>query len=489
MNRRMIALLILVLLLVLGLGGLYLYLTGARTEADRAANPAETGLVHIRTIYTANGVNLTRPVGVGADNDGFYITLRDAQKVIEFDRSGDYVRMWGERGLGVGQLMVPLGVTVDRLSGHVYVTDRSRFRLLAYDMQGSYLWEIPVLNALTPFITEEGVGVTSFGPVVMFDPEGQLLREFGTRGPDEGQFDYPRAAAEFSDGDLAIADTNNTRIQRIEPSGEITATVKWVQGVPPRFQDDPETVFGVPSGICIDDQDRVFVLDGFRHAIQVLDGETGEIIHTFEDLEGNADGLFYLPTGIAYMGDSTFVVTDSYNDRVQIFRLLLPDENNVLARNPWLKWLLLLLLLPLLWLLGKKRTYVTGEAMDLAAGEQRLRLLVGAYGTLRVLPEVHERYKDVVEEDVVIEDYLERLDVETAEEDRELVLAQAAVPTRWRRLLMPRHLVVVIDEPQGERIADAGVKRLMTYDEVKEEFILDDDGGAAEAPTDEAPGA
>lgn len=474
MNRFMVALVVLVLLLVVGLLGLGLYLTGGQDITDGGTGPApEVGLVHVKTIYTAQGENLARPVGVGADeNGGFFVTLRDSQRVIEFDANGDFVRKWGERGLEPGQLLVPLGVAVDRLSNHVYVVDRSRLRLIAYDTEGQYLWERPILNPTNVATIDGGVLVTTFGPLAQLDAEGQVVAEAGSRGPEVGQFDFARAADQLSDGRIVVADTNNTRVQCVNVSGEVTATVDWVQGQPPRHQDDTTTVFGVPSGIAVDDQDRIFVLDGFRHEISVLDPATGEIVYTFDELEGQADGLFYLPTGIAHLGGDRFAISDTFNDRVQIVRLLLPEDNTVLARNPWMRWLLLLLLVPLFFALGRKRVYVTRAAMDRAAEEGKLRLLAGAFRKLYVLPATYDAYKDVSEESVEIGEFLVRADAPDSEETPD-VIASVAKPSVLSRLLIARHRVVARDAEELNELGGSGVKHVITFDEVDRMFALE----------------
>ncbi len=479
MNRRMIVLLVVILLVIAGLVGFAVYLAGGQSVAEDAPVPAEVGIVPVRTIYMAGEVNLIKPVGVGAADDGsFYITLRDSQKVVEFDRDGDFVREWGERGLEAGQLMVPMGVAVDRLAQHVYVADRSRLRLICYDLEGEYLWEIPVLNALNTAVGPEGPVATTFGPIVFLDSEGQLIREVGTRGPEPGQFDFPRAITPIGENDYVLADTNNSRVQRIGASGEITATVVWTYGQPPRFQDDPDTLFGVPSGITVDDEDRVFVLDGFRHRIVTLDGESGEVIWEFEELEGESDGKFYLPTGIAHLYDDYFAVTDTYNDRVQIVRLLLPGENTLINRNPWLRWLLLLLLLPLLWLFGRKRAYATEESLARAVAEGNARLLPAVYKKVRVLPEAFERFKDVTEEDVRLGDYLERIEPAAIEPDgdtaptAEEVLAATMRPSLGARLLFQRRIVVCENQEQAGRLDEYGVKRIVSYEELAAEYSL-----------------
>ncbi|MCX8007217.1 MAG: hypothetical protein N3B11_03770 [Coriobacteriia bacterium] len=477
MNRRLVIVIAVLLLVLLGLGTLYVYLAGGRPETagEGKAKPAsQTGVVHVRTIYMANGQNLYRPVGIGADERGnFFVTLKDAQKVIEFDRAGDFVRMWGERGLQAGQLMAPLGVAVDRLAGHVYVTDRMRLRLIAYDSQGRYLWEVPVLNALAPVVTKDGVAVLSFGPIALFDTEGQVVKEVGSRGYLPGMVDYPRAAAALPDGSLVVADSNNCRVQRLKLEGEATATALWVLGTPPRFQDDPTTMFGVPSGVAVDERGRAFVLDGFRHTITVIDTGKGTVIHTFKDLEGQADGLFRLPTGIAYLGDRTFAITDTYNDRVQIVRLLLPEENTVVARAPWIQWLLLpLLLLPLLWLVFRRRSYATTEALDAAAAHEQLRLVAGALKRVGVLPEAYERFADFVEHEVRIGDFLVRVDADTEGEDRLAALVEASKPRVRALSTVGRRMLLVSDDVQAAAARERGAKRVVTLADLAERYRI-----------------
>lgn len=489
-SKVVLIVLIILLLIVLGLGGLFLWLTGGDEDvAEDSPRGEPTGLVHVRSIYFGDEENIYKPVGIGADDEGnFLVTLRDSQRVMEFDRGGDWVRSFGSKGLAVGQLMAPTGVAVDRLAAHVYVTDRSRLRLICYSLEGEYLWEVPVLNPVAPAVVEEGVLVTTFGPLALFSDQGEVVREVGTRGHDEGQFDYPRAADAVG-AEVIVADTNNTRVQRVKLSGETTAATVWVDGQPPRYQDDPDTQYGLPSGVAVDGEGRAFVLDGFRHQIVVVDTESGKRIHTFDELEGDSDGHFKLPTGIAHLGGDYFAITDTYNDRVQIVRLLMPGEDNVVARNPWLLWLIPPALLALLALfLGKKRYYVTRETLELAEKDGNLRLLAGVARKLHVLPEVADRFSDVVEGDIAIREYLVPLESSVDAEDEERALVAASKPDAAGRLLLPRIRVIAADDPQATRVSEMGAKPVL-YTELASAYTIADgksisSGGPAAEETD-----
>ena len=261
------------------------------------------------------------------------------------------------------------------------------------------------------------------------------------------------------EGNVYVADTNNTRVQRVQRTGDVTATVDWVLGEPPRFQDDPDTRFVVPSGITVDDNGRVVVLDGFNHSITLIDKETGEEIYEFPERQGPTDGTFQLPTAISHISGDYFVVTDTFNDRVQIIRLLAPDENNLLARNPWLLWLLPLLLLPLLFFMFKKRYFATEELLARRSTRATLASCLLWHRSYTGLPDVYERFKDVAEEDVVLGEYLEAVEVkpeDAADTSDDALLAQAAKRTLGEKLLFARHRVLCVDEDQGQRMAELG---------------------------------
>ena len=474
-NRTLLIASVVVLIVLLALGGfaLWLFGGGAPSPSDEAPLADDTGIVLVRVVDAFGDERLRTPVGIGADESGrFFVTLRDMPRIVEFDADGDYVRDWGERGLEAGQLVVPLGVAVDRAGGRVYVTDRSRLRLICYDLEGTLRWEVPVLNPLTPAVTDSGVAVSTFGPLALFSADGIVQGEYGTRGELPGQFDYARGIAILEDG-AVIADSNNARVQRVRFSGsETTATVDWVVGRPPLNQEDAGTRFGVPASVTLDDDGLVYVLDGFRGRVEVLDPETGADVHSFQFTSGTAEGQLYLPSGIAHLGGDTFAITDTANDRVQIFRLLLPEEDNPIARSPWLLWLLLVPLGGLLALFGRKRFYVTEETLDRARDDERLRLIVAVLKRAVVLPDTYERYRDVREGDVGIGEYLTPVAGDGSPDGSEAALADAARPSGLDRLLLARHIVVCADDAQCERLAERKV-RVRGYEEIVAEYRLE----------------
>jgi DNA-binding beta-propeller fold protein YncE len=509
-NRRLFVLLGAILLLVLALAGFYLWLNGGQNAAQTAATDepgANSGLIPVKSIYVYGpGKSLQKPVGIGADPQGnFFVTLRDVGKVIEFDRAGNPVREFGTHGLKPGQLLAPMDVAVDRLADHIYVVDRASLRLIAYDGRGTYLWEVPILGPLSVDVAANGdVLVSTFGPMVRFSSEGEVLKQVGSRGRYPGQFDFPRGAViDPQSGDVYVADSNNARVQKVKESGTITATVDWILGRPPLSAQDAKTRFGVPSGVTLDPQGRLIVLDGFRNKIEMINPQTTALISDFGgERRGNSDGQFNMPTQISHLVGDYYAVTDTYNDRVQIIRLLGPNAT-VFASYPWLKWLLLLLLLPLLLLFGRKRTFVTEETLDRAVEDGHVRLLLAVYKKMYVLPEVAAKFEETTEGDVKLGEYLEPVSRKEAQGkgvDKEAAAAAAAElieaemkesglsepeqrlvdimqRTTLQRALLARHLALTADEDQSERFAENDVK-VMPYEHILEDYAIPEDAEA-----------
>ena len=104
---------------------------GRRKEsADEETGPWEQPdppLPHVDGLFR-------QPTDVAWDSEGNtyisdgYINSR----VAKYDRNGDWVKSWGERGTGPGQFRLPHAIAVDR-NDNVYVGDRSNRRIQVFD--------------------------------------------------------------------------------------------------------------------------------------------------------------------------------------------------------------------------------------------------------------------------------------------------------------------------------------------------------------------
>src|SRR2546427_1985734 len=81
-----------------------------------------------------------QPTDVAWDSEGnIYITDGYVNsRVAKYDRNGDWVKSWGEKGTGPGQFRLPHAIGVDR-NNNVYVGDRSNRRIQVFDTEGKLL--------------------------------------------------------------------------------------------------------------------------------------------------------------------------------------------------------------------------------------------------------------------------------------------------------------------------------------------------------------
>jgi sugar lactone lactonase YvrE len=140
----------------------------------------------------------------------------------------------------------------------------------------------------------------------------------GTAGTADGaagvaQFNTPRGVAVASDGTIYVADSNNNRIRRVTPSGDVSTLAGSTQG----FADGAGNgaLFNGAWGIALADDDTLYVADALNHRIRRVSTVDG----TVETVAGNgtpgsldgtgASALFNTPTGITVGADGALYVS------------------------------------------------------------------------------------------------------------------------------------------------------------------------------------
>lgn len=132
---------------------------------------------------------------------------------------------------------------------------------------------------------------------------GGVEATFGRMGLGPGDFTYPRALAIAPDGAVFVVDKSG-RVQRFSASG--TFEVGWKM---------PVTTSGMPVGLSVHPDGRLFVADTHNHRVQVFDRE-GVLLSEFGSI-GHGDGQFSLPTDVAFDRDGFIYVGEYYeNDRI-----------------------------------------------------------------------------------------------------------------------------------------------------------------------------
>ncbi|KAI6660788.1 hypothetical protein LOD99_10236 [Oopsacas minuta] len=124
----------------------------------------------------------------------------------------------GTGGSGEGQFSYPWGVAVDYRTDNIYVADRNN-RVQVFSKDGKFLFlfgadkmNCPVCITIDKervFVSQNGAGC-----LLIFDLKGNFIKQIGTPGSGEGQFNDPRGIAiNVDNGDIYVCDCSNNRIQ------------------------------------------------------------------------------------------------------------------------------------------------------------------------------------------------------------------------------------------------------------------------------------
>lgn len=383
---KLVVIAIVLLLLFVAVGLFYYFLT----RAPEVNEVGEKSRNYLFSIYGFEGDLLRRPssVAVGPNGD-IYVADTGKKRIVVFDKSGNFRSTYGDFGEGPLQVWEPLGIAVAQ-DGRSYVIDKQKKKIVVYDVNHKAVKSIATPEyPLSARVANGSLFVTMESGVVIADLDGNLLTGYIKRGKKAGEFDRPGAVAIGKDGTLYVADSLNYRVQAISSKGK----PMWQYGQPldpAKLKDmttDTGQRFGLPASIAIDDNGYLYVVDGLNSEVAVLDSKGG-FVEKMGDV-GHDDGKFYYPDGIDY-ASGRLVIADKYNDRVEVFSV--PVQAGVAAWTPYAPWALLLLIVPLPFLLlRRKPTYVMSpEFLGVMVDDPKGGLVADALKSVAVTPEVAE---------------------------------------------------------------------------------------------------
>ena len=208
-----------------------------------------------------------------------------------------FVRDWGvEDDSGNSQFQFPFDVTVDTLTGSIFVVDTGNNRVQKFTDHGEFIraWgTLGVLSTGQECIDEDNTGLLLYC-------DGEFLFPFGI-------------SVNPSTGDVYVADTGNNRIQRFTATGDFLGQWGVFGYGPGQFQ--------LPFGVATNHiTQTVYVADTFNHRIEQFTGN-GQFVKQWGS-SGTGSGMFQYPFGISIDSlDGTAIIADTGNNRIQVFRI------------------------------------------------------------------------------------------------------------------------------------------------------------------------
>jgi N-acyl-D-amino-acid deacylase len=259
-----------------------------------------------------SGLRFGEVPGMTIDGSGHVFAFTRAEPpVIELDASGHVLKTWGEQ-----MFVWPHGIRVDR-DGFLWMTDGR-----ARDGIGQQVFKFTRGGQLVMTLGKKGLsgdGPDTFNSptdvavapngdifvsdghvnsrIVKFSKDGAFIKAWGKRGDGPGEFNVPHTIFFDSRGRLLVGDRANRRIQIFDQEG--TFLDQWTQ-------------FGSPSGIFIDGNDTLYVVDyNDKMALFVGSAKDGSIRARSQQVL--AEGVAVDAQGSIYVGET---VTGHLGDTV-----------------------------------------------------------------------------------------------------------------------------------------------------------------------------
>ncbi len=268
--------------------------------------------------------NFLQPTDVAVGKSNLiYVMDGVNSRVKVFDGKGVYKFSFGRKGKQKGNFNDPVGITTDS-AGRVYVADTHNRRIQIFSFDGIFENQIVIPKAENDeppepidIVVNENLKQLYIADNnnhrirVYSNPGYKLLSTLGSEGPGSNQFRYPFLMAAGNNASLYIVDVLNTRVQVWEQD----KAVKTIGG------------FGVdlgqfyrPKGVCVDQNDLVFVSDSVLGVIQtfnpngnfsaVLGTEKGEVLK------------WKTPLGITIDNRQRLYVVEMLPNRVRVYDIL-----------------------------------------------------------------------------------------------------------------------------------------------------------------------
>jgi tripartite motif-containing protein 71 len=269
----------------------------------------------------------TEPRALAASPDGFVYVVDTTGRIQKLTTNGKYVSAWRSPKLRYDQPEGPEGIVV-LPNGNIAFTNTHDSKVLIYSPQGKlirtfgaygtgrgqFLLVTGICADREGFIYAADYG-GEFDRVSKWTQNGRLVASWNGHGDRPRQFRRPCGLAISIEGDLLVADINNHRIQRLNRK-----TGAFISSLGVRGRGAGQLNY--PYGVAVDRVGNIYVVEYGNHRVQKFSAQ-GKFL-AMAGAPGRALGQFANPRGIAVDKDFNVYIADTQNHRVQKLHFAAP---------------------------------------------------------------------------------------------------------------------------------------------------------------------
>jgi len=249
------------------------------------ANTSALNIITTKLLFEMTGSpkkGFDQPTSVALGNNGdIYVMDGVNNRVVRYDNNGKYINEFGSIGTNEGQFMFPIGIRTDD-EGQVYIADSKNGRIQVFTPEGKFKKVIALAKTKDGFLSDPtDIAIdddrnrcyiidNDNHRVLIYSKKGKYIGKFGEMGFLMADFfRYPYRVDIDSKGNYYVLEVINTRVQVFDDSSNFKLTLaEWGLDRGQFFR---------PQGLCIDNEDRVFISDNYTGVIQVLSTENAFI--------------------------------------------------------------------------------------------------------------------------------------------------------------------------------------------------------------------
>ena len=271
-------------------------------------------------VQVIEGLNGPYCIAINSDSE-LIVSEYDSHKISVYTRRGDKKHEFGSEGEGKGEFKHPKGVAVDKSDGCIFVADNDNHRIQKFTRDGHFMelvggpmcgsgpMQFNYPRVLKLYNNKLYVCDSCNNRIQVFDTELNYITSIGDgEGSGPGQFNRPCDVSFDDSSMLHVADRYNDRIQVLDQDG------KYVREYGQRGSDLRQLQW--PAFIHVD-HDYVYVSEHFNHCVSVFT-TSGRFVRTIGRY-GSGPVELDGPRGVVVDTDGFVYVCDFDNNRVQIF--------------------------------------------------------------------------------------------------------------------------------------------------------------------------